>query len=102
MKDFDPFGAQKQQSFTSSLKQIVSIGTFLTRILESSGTANPEAVQLNFEHLVLVSIVGYFTSRVCDSGMRTPQQRKQLSIKDTLLDTFLVVAAVFFVCFFHL
>ncbi len=57
LKDFDPFGAQKQLSFTSSLQQIVSIAAFLSTLLQSSNTTsqNSDSIKVDFEHLVLVS-----------------------------------------------
>ena len=60
MKDFDPFGAQKQQSFSTSLQQITSIAAFLTTILQSASTDNrtSDNIKVEFEHLVLVSLNG--------------------------------------------
>ena len=54
LKNFDPFVAQKNSSFTSSLQQILSVANFLAGL--SAAPDSPlEKIKMEFEHLVLVS-----------------------------------------------
>lgn len=57
MKDFDPFAAKKQESFTSSLQQISSVATFVSSLYKNSDPVNKslDQIKIEFEHLVLVS-----------------------------------------------
>ena len=56
MKNFDPFGAQKEASFNGSLSQIASLGTYLSGLLATRKESLPE-MRVEFEHLLLVSVI---------------------------------------------
>ena len=76
MKDFDPFDEQKQQSFTDSLQQIASIGTFLSGLIKSEEVTSrsSEQIKIEFEHLVLVSWVLLERTEYCMSRIFNGRQ----------------------------
>lgn len=57
MKDFDPFGAQKEATFVSSLPQMAAVAKYLSGALSNPNVHNQEIKDLRteFEHLLLVS-----------------------------------------------
>ena len=57
MKDFDPFSAQKESTFVSSLPQITAVAKYLNGALSKPNVQNQDIKDLRteFEHLLLVN-----------------------------------------------
>ena len=54
LKDFDPFGVQKEPSFLEWLPQISTLASYLTRLIAKPNQSQAE-LRVEFEHLLLVS-----------------------------------------------
>ena len=56
MKDFDPFNAQKESTFVSSLPQITAVAKYLNGALSKPNVQDQDIKDLRteFEHLLLV------------------------------------------------
>jgi len=54
LKEFDPFGAQKEASFLASLPQITNLASYFTGLI-SKPKQSPAELRVEFEHLLLVS-----------------------------------------------
>lgn len=57
LKDFDPFAAQKEASFRSSLPQITALIGYLSRLIGQS-KHSPSELRVEFEHLLLLCLWG--------------------------------------------
>ena len=54
LKDFDPFGMQKETSFLEWLPQISTLASYVTRLINKPNQSQAE-LRVEFEHLLLVS-----------------------------------------------
>eukprot|EP00731_Ephydatia_muelleri_P036237 Em0221g2a len=59
LKDYDPFGAQKEQSFAMCLDDIAAVGKYLNSMLSVPSTdRSPAHLRVEFEHLLLLTLWG--------------------------------------------
>ena len=67
MKDFDPFNAQKESTFISSLPQIKAVAAYLTGTLSKPNVKSQDIKDLRteFEHLLLVSHLKFHIHCTC-------------------------------------